>query len=45
MFAIDRKGMVRVVHTGFAGPATGDLHEEQGRELTALVDGLLDEPG
>ena len=44
MFVIDRKGVVRTVHTGFAGPATGELHEKQNRELTALVDGLLDEP-
>jgi thiol-disulfide isomerase/thioredoxin len=44
LFAIDRKGVVRTVHTGFAGPATGALHDEQNRELTALVDGLLDEP-
>ena len=44
MFAIDRKGVVRAVHTGFAGPATGRHHEEQGRELTALVDRLLAEP-
>lgn len=43
LFAIDRKGVVRNIHTGFAGPATGKLHEEQNRELTALVDGLLKE--
>jgi peroxiredoxin len=43
LFAIDRKGTVRAVHTGFAGPATGSHHEEQNRELTALVDELLDE--
>jgi hypothetical protein len=34
---------VRAVHTGFAGPAARGHHEEQKRELTALVDGLLDE--
>jgi len=45
LFVIDRKGKVREVHTGFAGPAAGRVHEEQGRELTALVDGLLAEPG
>jgi peroxiredoxin len=45
LFAIDRKGVVRAVHTGFAGPATGAYHEEQNRELTALIDRLLDEPG
>jgi hypothetical protein len=45
MFVIDRKGAVRAIHTGFAGPATGAHHEEQSRELTALVDSLLAEPG
>jgi peroxiredoxin len=43
MFVIDRKGVVRTVHTGFSGPATGEHYEEQNRELTALVDKLLDE--
>jgi peroxiredoxin len=45
MFVIDRKGVVRAVHTGFAGPATGSHHEEETRELTALVDRLLAEAG
>jgi peroxiredoxin len=45
LFVVDRKGLVRTVHTGFSGPATGIHHEEQNRELTALVDGLLEEPG
>lgn len=44
LFVIDRKGVVRTVHTGFSGPATGIHYEEQNRELTALVDGLLEEP-
>ena len=44
LFMIDRKGIVREVHTGFVGPAAGEYHEEQVREMTALVDGLLDEP-
>ena len=44
LFVIDRKGVVRTVHTGYAGPATGAYHEEQDRELTTLVDSLLDEP-
>jgi thiol-disulfide isomerase/thioredoxin len=43
LLVIDRNGTVRNVHTGFAGPATGAYHEEQNRELTALVDRLLDE--
>ena len=44
LFIIDRKGVVRSVHTGYAGPATGAYHEAQNRELTALVDALLAEP-
>jgi peroxiredoxin len=44
LFIVDRKGVVRAVHTGFAGPATGAHHDEQNRELTALVDALLAEP-
>lgn len=43
MFVVDRKGVVRAIHTGFAGPATGAHHEEQSRELTTLVDSLLAE--
>ncbi|MGH8197662.1 MAG: TlpA family protein disulfide reductase [Steroidobacteraceae bacterium] len=45
LFVIDRQGRVRATHTGFSGPATGSHYEEQNRELTALVDKLLDEPG
>ena len=44
LFVIDRKGIVRRIHTGFAGPATGALHREQDQELSALVDALLKEP-
>jgi thiol-disulfide isomerase/thioredoxin len=44
LFVIDRSGAVHTIHTGFAGPATGAHYEEQNRELTALVDGLLIEP-
>ena len=44
LFMIGRDGRVRHVHAGFAGPATGAHHEAQNREMTALVDGLLDEP-
>jgi peroxiredoxin len=45
LFVIDRKGVVRTVHTGFSGPATGIHYAEQNRELTALVDALLEEQG
>jgi len=41
---IDRRGEVREIHTGFAGPATGRLHEEYVSEFRAKVDGLLAEP-
>jgi thiol-disulfide isomerase/thioredoxin len=44
LFVIDRKGIVRSVHTGYAGPATGAYHERQNRELAELVDALLAEP-
>ncbi|HEU0226019.1 MAG TPA: TlpA disulfide reductase family protein [Steroidobacteraceae bacterium] len=43
LIAIDRQGTVRAVHTGFSGPATGEHHALQNRELSALVDGLLSE--
>ena len=45
LFMIDRKGIVREVHTGFVGPAAGRYHEEQTREMTGLVDSLLAEQG
>jgi thiol-disulfide isomerase/thioredoxin len=45
LFMIDRKGIVREIHTGFVGPAAGRYHEEQLREMTALVDSLLAEQG
>jgi hypothetical protein len=43
LFVIDRKGVVRMIHTGFAGPATGAHYDEQNRELSTLVDTLLNE--
>ena len=45
LFIIDRGGRIRASHTGFSGPATGSHYEQQSRELTALVDGLLGEKG
>jgi peroxiredoxin len=44
LIVIGRDGRVRQIHTGFSGPATGAHYEEQNRELTALVEGLLKEP-
>jgi peroxiredoxin len=45
LFIIDRKGMIRRTHAGFAGPATGVHYDEQNGELTAFVDTLLKERG
>ena len=40
-FFLGRDGKVRAVHTGFAGKATGELHEEMVGEVTSLVERLL----
>lgn len=34
---IDKKGVVRKIHTGFNGPATGEVYEEFKNEFDALV--------
>jgi thiol-disulfide isomerase/thioredoxin len=38
---VDRNGVVRSIHTGFAGPATGRHHEEYAKEFREEVEGLL----
>ncbi|MDU1905122.1 MAG: TlpA disulfide reductase family protein [Dysgonomonas sp.] len=38
---IDKKGVIRKIHTGFNGPATGLFYEEFKTEFNKLVDGLL----
>lgn len=40
---IDRKGKVRKIHTGFAGPGTGKYYETFVDEFTLLVNQLLEE--
>jgi len=40
---IDKKGMVRKIHTGFYGPGTGMYYTNYVRETEALLDGLLNE--
>jgi hypothetical protein len=40
---VDRNGVVRDIHTGFAGPATGRHHEEYVKEFTEEVERLLAE--
>jgi thiol-disulfide isomerase/thioredoxin len=42
-FFIGRDGKVRAIHTGFAGKASGELHEEMKREITATLLRLLNE--
>lgn len=41
MLVLDREGVIRHVHTGFSGPATGTHYEKFVAEFTALVDGML----
>lgn len=41
---IGRDGEVRRIHSGFAGPGTGEHHERLVRELEALIESLLAEP-
>lgn len=40
---IDRRGMVRHIHTGFAGPATGEHHAALMRDFDARIQALLAE--
>jgi thiol-disulfide isomerase/thioredoxin len=42
---LDRQGHIRKVHSGFAGPATGQHYEDLRRDFTALVEELLAEHG
>ena len=42
---VDRKGVVRSIHTGFAGPATGRHHDECVKEFSEQVERLLTESG
>ncbi|MEA4919088.1 TlpA disulfide reductase family protein [Proteiniphilum sp.] len=40
---IDKKGVVRKIHTGFNGPATGLFYEEFKRDFNSLINSLLSE--
>lgn len=40
---VDRKGAVRKVHSGYAGPATGKHYDEFRQEFTAQIESLLAE--
>ena len=41
---VDRAGIVRDIHVGFSGPATGKHYDEYVAEFRALIDQLLSEP-
>ncbi|HSR68931.1 MAG TPA: TlpA disulfide reductase family protein [Acidobacteriota bacterium] len=40
---IDRQGKVRRIHSGFAGPATGEHHRQLVRQFQELIESLLKE--
>lgn len=42
---IGRDGKVRKIHSGFAGPGTGEHYDRLVAEVEALIETLLDEPG
>lgn len=42
-FFIDRKGVVRKIHTGFSGPATGEEYRKFIKEFNETVDELIAE--
>lgn len=37
---VDKKGVVRNIHTGFSGPSTGKYYEDYVKEFTALMEQL-----
>ena len=43
MIFIDRKGDVRMIHTGFSGPGTGQHYLQFVGEFKTLMDELLEE--
>lgn len=40
---VDKKGMVRKIHTGFYGPSTGDYYADYMKETELFLDGLIEE--
>jgi len=40
---IDKKGVIRKIHSGFNGPATGKFYDEYKTEFNSLIDELLAE--
>ena len=42
-FFVGRDGRVRAIHTGFAGVASGELHDEMAKEIEGTITSLLAE--
>jgi thiol-disulfide isomerase/thioredoxin len=40
---LDKNGEIRKIHTGFAGPGTGEYYEEFRTKTVAFIEGLLNE--
>jgi hypothetical protein len=40
---IDKKGVVRKIHTGFSGPATGKHYQDFVEEMQVFLEGLMKE--
>ena len=40
---IDKKGVVREIHTGFTGPGTGNYYTEWVKHFEGLIDTLVKE--
>ncbi|PKP41219.1 MAG: TlpA family protein disulfide reductase, partial [Bacteroidetes bacterium HGW-Bacteroidetes-10] len=40
---IDKKGVVRRIHSGFSGPGTGIHYQNFVKEFTTFVEGLIAE--
>jgi len=40
---VDKKGVVRKIHTGFYGPSTGDYYTQYTTEMNAFIEQLLSE--
>lgn len=42
-FFVDRAGQVRAVHTGFSGPATGEVHRALRRRFESIIESMISE--
>ena len=42
---VGRDGRVKVIHAGFAAPASGEFNDQLKTEFTSTIERLLAEPG